>query len=136
MRKIKLLAFLVILINGETALKKQIRLTRERQTIRVMIGIFCKGYHHARKSLCLECSDLLDYSMHRIDKCPHKEKKPVCAKCPVHCYTPDMRKRVRDVMRYAGPRMMFYHPLLAVLHLIDAMVHPVIVDVSTRRTRK
>jgi len=32
-----------------------------------------------------------------------------------------MRERIRSVMRYAGPRMMYRHPLLAFHHLIDGM---------------
>jgi hypothetical protein len=42
-----------------------------------------------------------------------------CAKCPVHCYRPELRERIRAVMRYAGPRMLFRHPRLAILHLWD-----------------
>jgi hypothetical protein len=30
-----------------------------------------------------------------------------------------MRERVRGVMRYAGPRMIRRHPVLAVLHVLD-----------------
>jgi hypothetical protein len=29
-----------------------------------------------------------------------------------------MRARIREVMRYAGPRMTLYHPVLAIRHLI------------------
>jgi hypothetical protein len=35
-----------------------------------------------------------------------------------------MRERVRAVMRYAGPRMLLRHPILAVLHLLDGMRPP------------
>jgi hypothetical protein len=30
-----------------------------------------------------------------------------------------MREQVRQVMRYAGPRMMFLHPVLTLLHYLD-----------------
>jgi hypothetical protein len=30
-----------------------------------------------------------------------------------------MRERVREVMRYSGPRMLTRHPVLAVAHLVD-----------------
>ena len=59
--------------------------------------------------------------MQRIDRCPYQEDKPTCAKCPIHCYKPAMRERVRQVMRYAGPRMLLYHPVLAISHYIDEM---------------
>jgi hypothetical protein len=32
-----------------------------------------------------------------------------------------MRERITIVMRYAGPRMMFRHPILALLHQLDAL---------------
>jgi hypothetical protein len=31
-----------------------------------------------------------------------------------------MREQVKEVMRYAGPRMIFRHPVLAVMHWVDA----------------
>ena len=46
------------------------------------------------------------------------ETKTFCSNCKVHCYKPEMRARIQEVMRYAGPRMIFYHPLLAILHTI------------------
>ena len=36
----------------------------------------------------------------------------------IHCYKPDMKEKMREVMRYAGPRMMWYHPIAAIKHLI------------------
>jgi hypothetical protein len=30
-----------------------------------------------------------------------------------------MRERIREVMRYAGPRMILRHPILAIWHLLD-----------------
>lgn len=95
------------------------RLNRERYTIQVMIEIYCREHHHPMITLCTECQELLTYAMQRIDKCPFQIDKPTCAKCSVHCYKPDMRERVRQVMRYAGPRMIVYHPILAVLHSVD-----------------
>jgi hypothetical protein len=32
-----------------------------------------------------------------------------------------MREKIREVMRYAGPRMIYRHPIMAVFHLIDGM---------------
>ncbi len=100
------------------------RLRRERYTIRVMIEIYCRDNHGAADGLCSECQELHAYAMQRIDKCPFQSEKPTCAKCPIHCYKPEMRARVREVMRYAGPRMMLQHPVLAVLHSVDVTAKP------------
>jgi len=62
--------------------------------------------------------------MRRLDQCPFQEAKTTCVKCPVHCYKPAMRERIRVVMRYAGPRMLWQHPVLAFYHLFDGLRQP------------
>lgn len=91
----------------------------ERHTIRVMIGIYCRRRHRLRGTLCPECQALLNYALQRIEKCPFENDKPPCAQCPIHCYKPERREQVRQVMRYAGPRIMIFHPLLALRHYLD-----------------
>ncbi len=95
------------------------RLARERRTIKAMIAIYCHDHHHHRGGLCDACASLGAYADKRLDLCPYGPGKPTCVHCPVHCYQPRMRESVKDVMRYAGPRMMRYHPILAVRHLLD-----------------
>jgi len=94
-------------------------LETERRTIEAMIGIFCRGRHGAKEGLCPECRELFDYAAGRLEKCPLKDNKPKCSACPVHCYKPAMRERIRAVMRYAGPRMLYRHPLLAGKHYLS-----------------
>ena len=72
----------------------------------------------ATSPLCPECAALLDYALRRLDSCRFGNGKPSCRKCPVHCYRADMRERIRTVMRWAGPRMIFHHPLAATRHLL------------------
>ena len=31
-----------------------------------------------------------------------------------------MRERIREVMRFSGPRMIFHHPVMAVRHVIES----------------
>ena len=68
--------------------------------------------------LCAECHDLRQYAHLRLTRCPFGPDKPTCANCKVHCYKPEMRERVRQVMRHAGPNMLLRHPVLALLHLL------------------
>lgn len=96
------------------------RMKREDRTIEAMVALFCRGNHGKGSSLCPECSELLEYARTRLDKCPFQERKPACSNCPVHCYKPEMRDRIRLVMKYSGPRMLSRHPVLAFLHLMDA----------------
>ena len=83
-----------------------------------MIYVYCRLNHHTR-DLCPECRELFDYANNRIEKCPFKSEKPTCVNCKVHCYRKNEKERIRQVMRFAGPRMLYYHPILAILHLIE-----------------
>ena len=91
---------------------------QERRTVEAMIEIFCHGHHDTPEGLCPECTELLAYVTQRLDKCPLRNNKPKCSKCPVHCYKPDMREKIRAVMSYAGPRMLCRHPILAGRHYL------------------
>lgn len=100
------------------------RQKREARTVEAMIRRFCHDHHKTTQGLCAECEELLAYAHRRLARCPFQERKTTCAKCPVHCYTPAMRERIREVMRYSGPRMLLSHPLMAIRHLIDGLRKP------------
>jgi predicted amidophosphoribosyltransferase len=89
-----------------------------------MIHRYCQDHHHTTHELCPDCQELLAYARQRLRHCPFQEHKTTCGKCPIHCYAPGKRERIRAVMRYAGPRMLFTHPLLALLHLLDGLRKP------------
>jgi hypothetical protein len=95
------------------------RLGRERRTLAAMIAIYCRDQHGGRyRALCDECESLRRYAQERLALCPFGPQKPTCVNCAVHCYRPEPRERVREVMRHAGPRMLLRHPVLAALHLL------------------
>jgi len=71
------------------------RMNREAQTVEAMIGVYCRGQHGTDGELCPECAALRNYARQRLQRCPFQEGKTTCAKCPVHCYKPDMRARIR-----------------------------------------
>lgn len=96
------------------------RLKREARTLEALIRIYCHGVHGGGEDLCAECSELQAYALARLDTCRFGERKSACGHCPVHCYKPAMREEIRKVMRHAGPRLMRRHPVLALLHLVDA----------------
>ena len=90
---------------------------REKQMVSEMIRLYCRKQHHS-KELCDECKALDEYARSRSDKCPFMENKTFCSNCKVHCYKPEMREKIRTVMRFSGPRMIFHHPVAAVRHVI------------------
>ena len=94
----------------------------EKKLLSVMIGIYCRGNHGGndgnKKELCDFCKKLEEYALFRTEKCPFMETKTFCSNCKVHCYKPEMREKIREVMRYSGPRMIFHHPAAAIHHVI------------------
>lgn len=78
------------------------------------------GVYGARPPcVCAECADLLVYAEQRRAACP-KDPKPFCSYCDTHCYRLEMRERMRDVMRYAGPRSLLTgHAIDGIKHVID-----------------
>ena len=87
----------------------------EKRILKVMIDIYQRK--HPRESKM--CENLYKYACLRIDKCPFMETKTFCSNCKVHCYRPDMQQKIREVMAYSGPRMLFYHPVMAIKHVIE-----------------
>jgi hypothetical protein len=100
------------------------RIKREKRTMQAMMVLYCRHHHSSNGLLCDDCTELLDYANHRIDLCPYQEKKPTCKICPIHCYKSDPREEIRKVMRYSGPRLILYHPILTLMHLLDGKQKP------------
>lgn len=93
---------------------------REKEAVSLMIALYCHGLHGTKRgALCPECAALDEYAQSRSDRCPFMATKTFCANCRVHCYKPEMRTKIREVMRYSGPRMMLHHPVMAVRHVIE-----------------
>lgn len=93
---------------------------REKQMVSQMIALYCRKKHHTKGALCHDCAQLTAYACLRSDKCPFMETKTFCSNCKVHCYKADMRRQIQEVMRFAGPRMLFVHPVAAVRHVIES----------------
>ena len=94
---------------------------RERRTVELMIALYCRDHHQPASDLCPQCQELVEYARLRLTACPFQENKTTCGNCPIHCYKPALRDRIRAVMRYAGPRMLWHHPWLAVMHMLDGL---------------
>ena len=97
------------------------RLAREWETMITMVRIYCRDHHLSTAGLCAECEQFLAYANLRLERCRFGPEKPTCAKCPVHCYERERREQVRAIMRYAGPRMLWEHPLMSLRHWLDGL---------------
>ena len=105
------------------------RLAEEQQVVDLMIRLYCKGAGHELvggsdgEGLCPSCQRLRDYTAERNARCPFLETRSFCQFCKVHCYRPEMRQSIIAVMRYSGPRVLFYRPILAIKHLLQLRRH-------------
>lgn len=97
---------------------------QEKLTVGKMIHIYCHAKHGTRHYLCEECDKLNEYAQKRLSHCKYGDDKPICKNCSTHCYTPAMKEKIRVVMRFAGPRMIYKHPILAVKHLLKNKFQP------------
>lgn len=96
------------------------RRAREWRTVSAMVRMYCHAHHGSRGSaLCEACGPLYDYAQRRLERCVFGDAKPTCANCSVHCYKPRLREQMRTVMVWAGPRMLWRHPVLAIRHMLD-----------------
>jgi hypothetical protein len=94
-------------------------IAKEKKIVKLMIQIYSEGHDKKPLNENQKMQELLDYAYFRLDKCPFKDNKKFCSKCKVHCYKPEMRQQIKNVMRYAGPRMLFKHPILLFKHMLQ-----------------
>ena len=92
------------------------KLQHERRIVADMIALYCRK-KHSTKELCDDCRTLAEYADRRTMACPKMAEKTFCSQCKSHCYRQDMRERIREVMRFAGPRIILHHPIAALRHL-------------------
>jgi hypothetical protein len=105
------------------------------------VRVYCDGHHVDRDReqlasegaklgcyrrvpvLCADCAGLQTYAEKRRAFCPY-DPKPFCSACATHCYAPERREQMREVMRYAGRRVLSHgHPVDGVRHVIAMRRH-------------
>lgn len=100
---------------------------REERTVSQMIALYCAGNHTdaprasravCGEAVCEQCAKLDAYAAERTRRCRKMDVKTSCDACENHCYKPEMREKIRQVMRYSGPRMLGKHPVAALRHLM------------------
>lgn len=93
---------------------------REKKVITEMVKLYCRKNHKSGE-LCDECKEVLNYSLKRLDHCKFMETKTFCSNCKSPCYNMEMKEKVKKIMKFSGPRMLFYHPLLVIYHIISGI---------------
>ena len=112
------------------------KLERDQKTLARFVEVYCHGNHSADQrstvdlkshdvtalagrpiELCPDCSKLLNHALVKREHCP-MDPKPQCKDCPDHCYQPTYREKIRQVMRYSGPRLLLRGRLDYLAHLL------------------
>lgn len=93
------------------------RVEKEKKVIELMINIYCRKKHGSKNELCEECKELLEYANKRLTLCKFGDEKTTCSKCPIHCYKKDMKAKVKEVMKFSGPRLIIYNPIELIRHM-------------------
>jgi len=93
------------------------RIEEEKRVVGWMIDMYREA-HMDVEGTSEKCEAVKEYAFNRLSSCKFGENKTTCQKCPVHCYKPEMRESIREIMRYSGPRMIFRHPIAAIKHLL------------------
>ena len=97
------------------------KIEREKRVVECMIKLYCKKKEH-NKNLCKECREIMEYALKRLDHCKVGEDKPTCRVCPIHCYKPEMKEKIKTIMRFSGPRLIIYHPIFTINHSIRELL--------------
>ncbi len=112
--------------------------SRKAKDLRVLadfVAIFCRENHPAEAKalfpirderlsqvlanqalmLCPECTRLLNHGTAKLMLCT-QDPKPMCKKCPTHCYAPGYRERIREVMKFSGLYLVKHGRLDLIFH--------------------
>lgn len=74
---------------------------RDSEILDAFIRVYCRKQHQTKNELCPDCQALLNYAIQRREHCPY-DPKPACKDCTTHCYKPEYRQKIREVMKFSG----------------------------------
>ena len=96
------------------------RVERDRRTLAAIGSIYCKGNHPSAQrdetGMCPECRAVIEATAQRAEACPFGHEGN-CQDCSVRCQRGEAQVRIKQIMRYAAPRMAFRHPLMTLEYL-------------------
>jgi hypothetical protein len=105
------------------------RQKRDIGLIGKFVEVYCAGKHAAterdplqlpaglgERIICPDCASFLEYAVTKRLNCPLEAEKPSCKHCRIHCYDRPRREKMREIMSYAGRRLMLRGRLDYVWH--------------------
>ena len=95
------------------------RVAKDRKVLEAIGCIFCKAHHSGEKDsrgLCPSCRETIETTLMRAAACPYGHESN-CQDCTTHCQRGEAQERIREIMRYASPRMALRHPFMTAEYL-------------------
>lgn len=108
---------------------------KDLKTLALFVELYCHNHHPLDQrrelllpnmdvpeivgrpiTLCRQCAKLLTHAWVKRAACP-MDPKPMCKHCPNHCYAPEYRLKIQEVMRYSGRKMVLGGRLDYLYHL-------------------
>ena len=87
------------------------KVEKDIRILKKFIQVYCDTKHKdsektkvKKSNFCEECFETLNYSIRRRENCS-LDPKPTCKNCEIHCYIPDQRQKIKDIMRHSGMHM-------------------------------
>ena len=101
-------------------------LHRHPDEVRHLVHLPARGPEEARQLravlggplvLCPACARLVAHAFYKRSHCP-LDPKPACKHCPAHCYHPDYRAQIREVMKFSGRYVVMHGRVDLLFHLL------------------
>lgn len=93
---------------------------KDRRTLEAIGLIYCRAHHHDcakdATGLCPDCREAIEGTLDRTLHCPSNHQGN-CQDCSIHCQRGEAQQRIKAIMAYAAPRMLWRHPLMTVEYL-------------------
>lgn len=100
------------------------RIKRDLRTLQAIGSIYCAAHHvDAPKNphgMCAECAATIAFTHDRASNCPNGHTGN-CADCAIKCNRGEQQQRIKAIMKYAAPRMLFKHPLMTLEYALKKL---------------
>ena len=110
-------------------------IAKDLKVLGKFVETYCKHHHDAererftmsglditvttlgKRRVCPDCRNLLAHAVVKRARCP-LDPKPACRLCAVHCYSPENRRKIREVMKFSGRHLILRGHLHLLFHFL------------------
>ena len=93
---------------------------REKRTVALMIRLYCRKKHGTKKIFVPNAKHFRSMRCSAVINAPLWKPRPFALTAVCIVTSRKCVKKIREVMRFSGPRMILHHPVMAVRHVIES----------------